>query len=120
MENLFHWLVNLKLKNRSLFTIGQKIGTFQPKCHKIYFFYQHSQPLYNVMRKENKNLEFVQGVNFEFIDWSKNNGSKYLLIFDDSGEEIRNSKAFVDIATAGRHWGLSTIYIKHNFFTTAN
>ena len=39
-----------------------------------------------------------------------------MLIFDDSCEEIRNSKAFVDIATAGRHRGLSTIYIKRNLF----
>ena len=39
-----------------------------------------------------------------------------MLIIDDSCEEICNSRAFVDIATAGRHWGLSTIYIKHNFF----
>ena len=68
------------------------------------------------MQKEIKNLEFVQGVNFEFIDSLKNNGTKYLLIFDDSCEEICNSKAFVDIATAGRHRGLSTIYIKHNLF----
>ena len=29
---------------------------------------------------------------------------------------ICNSKAFVDIATTGRHQGLSTIYIKHNLF----
>ena len=68
------------------------------------------------MQKENENLEFVRGVNFEFIDALKNNGTKYLLIFDDSCEEICNSKAFVDIATAGRHRGLSTIYIKHNLF----
>ena len=68
------------------------------------------------MRREIENLEFVQGVNFEFIDSLKNNGTKYLLIFDDSREEICISKAFVDIATAGRHWGLSTIYIKHNLF----
>ena len=68
------------------------------------------------MQKEIENLEFVQGVNFEFIDSLKNNSTKYLLIFDDSCEEIRNSKALVDIATAGRHRGLSTIYIKHNFF----
>ena len=46
----------------------------------------------------------------------KNNGTKYLLIFDDSCEEICNSKAFVDIATAGRHRGRSKIYIKHNLF----
>ena len=68
------------------------------------------------MQEETENLEFVQGVNFEFIDSLKNNGTKYLLIFDDSCDEIRISKAFVDIATAGTHRGLSTIYIKHNLF----
>ena len=89
-----------------------KNGTFQPKFDKIYFFYQHSQPLYDVMQKEIENLEFVRGVKFEFIDSLKNNDTKYLLIFDDSCEDICNSKAFVDIATAGRHRRLSTIYIK--------
>ena len=93
-----------------------KIGTFQSKFDKIYFFYQHSQPLYDVMQKEIENLEFVQGVNFEFIDSLKNNGTKYLFISDDSCVEICNSKAFVDIATAERRRGLSTIYIKHNLF----
>ena len=39
-----------------------------------------------------------------------------MLIFDDSCEEIYNSEAFVDIATDGRHRGLSTIYNKHNLF----
>ena len=58
----------------------------------------------------------MRGVNFEFIDSLKNNGTKYLWIFDDSCEEICNSKAFVDIAAAGRHRGLSIIYIKHNLF----
>ena len=58
----------------------------------------------------------LQGVNFEFIDSLKNNGTKYLLIFDDSCEKICNSQALVDIATAGRNWGLSAIYIKHNLF----
>ena len=93
-----------------------KIGTFQPKFDKTYFFNQHRQPPYDVMQKENENLEFVRGVSFEFIDSLKNNGTKYLLVIDNSCEEIRNSKAFVDIATAGRHRGLSTIYIKHNLF----
>ena len=93
-----------------------KIGTFQPNIDKIYFFYQHSQPLYGVMQKEIENFEFVEGVNFEYNDSLKNNGTKYLLIFDDSCEEICKSKAFVDIVTSGRHRGLSTIYIKHNLF----
>ena len=68
------------------------------------------------MQKEIENLEFVRGVNFEVIDSLKNTSTKYLLIFDESCEEIYNSKAFVDIATAGRHQGLSTVYIKHNIF----
>ena len=68
------------------------------------------------MQNEIESLEFVRGVNFEFIDSLKNNGTKDLLIFYDSCEEICNSKAFVDITTAGRHWGLSTIHIEHNLF----
>ena len=68
------------------------------------------------MQTEIENLEFVQGVNFEFIDSSKNNGTKNLLIFDDSCEEICNSKAFVDNATSGRHRGLSTFDTKLNLF----
>ena len=33
-----------------------KVGTFQPKFDKIYFFYQHPQRLYDVMQKEIDNL----------------------------------------------------------------
>ena len=72
------------------------------------------------MQKEIKNLEFVRGVNFEFIDSLKNNGTKYLLLFDDSCEKNCNSKAFFDIATAGRHRGLRKIYIKHKLFPQSN
>ena len=93
-----------------------KVGIFQPKFDKTYFSYQEPQPLYNVMQKEIDNLEFVQGVHFEFINSLKINGTKYLLLFDDSCAEICNSKKFVDITTAGRHRGFSTIYIKHNLF----
>ena len=68
------------------------------------------------MQKEIENVEFAQGVNSEFIDSLKNNGTRYSLYFDDSCEKICNWKAFVDIATAGRDRCLSTIYIKHNLF----
>ena len=69
------------------------------------------------MQKEFDFLEsFVQGVNFEFIVSLRNNGAKPMLTFGNSYEENCNSKAFVDIFTAGRHRGLSTIYNKHNLF----
>ena len=40
-----------------------KIGILQPKFDKIYFFHQHSQPLYGVMQKEIESLEFVLWIN---------------------------------------------------------
>ena len=66
------------------------------------------------MQKEIENLVFVQGVNFEFKGSFKNNGTKYLLVFDDSCERNCNSEAFVDITTAGRHRVSSAIYVQHN------
>ena len=37
-------------------------------------------------------------------------------VFEDSCAEICISVEFVEIATAGRHRGFSTIYIKNNLF----
>ena len=96
------------------------IGTFQPQFDKIFYFYQHYQPIYDSMKKSVEHIQFVEGVDFEFINSLKNDGTKYLLIFDDSFDEICSSKAFVKVATAGRHRGLSTIYIKHNLFHQSN
>ena len=62
------------------------IGTFQPDFDKIYYFYQHYQSLYGLMSKNIKNIHFIQGVDFEFIQSLPNNGTKNLLIFDDSCE----------------------------------
>ena len=81
-----------------------------------HFLQQHSQTLYGVLQKKIENLEFIQVVNFEFIDLLQHNGTKYLLIVDNSCEKICNSKALVDIATSGRHRGLSTFYNKHDLF----
>ena len=61
-----------------------KVGTFQPKFDNFCFFNQHPQSFYNVMQKEVDILEFDQGVHFEFINSLKNNGTKYLHVFDDS------------------------------------
>ena len=93
-----------------------KTGKIQPKFDMIYFYYQHPQPLYDVMQKQIDNLEFVQGVHFEFINSLKNNVTKYLTFFDDSCAEICNSKEKADVATASTHCGFSTIYIKNNLF----
>ena len=92
------------------------IETFQSEFEKIYHFYQHYQSLYGLMSRDVKNIEFKEGVDFEFFQKLPNNGTNFRLIFDDSCEEISSSKDFVEIATAGRHKRLSTVYIKHNLF----
>ena len=94
-----------------------KVGTFEPELDNLFSIstLNHSMMLCN-MQKEIDNLEIVQGVHFGFINSLKENGGKYLLIFEHSCAESCNSKAFVDVATAGRHCGLSSIYIKLNLF----
>ena len=92
-----------------------RIGIIEPKFDKSCFFINIIN-LSTMLCKKNENLEFVRGVNFEFFWFVKNNGTKYLFIFDDSCDEVSNSETFVDIVTAGRHRGLSPIYIKHNLF----
>ena len=86
------------------------------KILQMLLFCQHSQTRYDVMQKEIANLQFVQGVDFEFIDSLRNNGRKDLSIFDVSSEETQNSKAFVDIVTASRYRGLSTNYFRQPLF----
>ena len=89
---------------------------FKPPFDRILFFYETFQPLYVTMQKHVKNVEFIQGVDFQLINALPNNGDRYLLVFDDSCEEISKSSEFVKLATAGRHRNLNVIYIKHNLY----
>ena len=68
------------------------------------------------MTNAKNNLKLIQGVDFELKENLRDNGTKYPLKFDDSCEEILKPKQFVQIASAGRHRGLNTIYIEHNLF----
>ena len=104
-----NWKIEAYLQLAKHWNISTKVG-------QNILFHQPAKPIYDVMQKEIENLEFVRGVKLGFFDSLKNNVTKYLLISDDPCEAICNSKAFVDIATAAKHRGLSTSYIKHNFF----
>ena len=91
-------------------------GTFVPLFDKVLYFYQHFQSLYNEMTSQIPNIEFINNVDFEMINSLPNDGCNYLIIFDDSCEEITKNKEFEKLATAGRHRKLSCIYVKHNLF----
>ena len=60
------------------------------------------------MQKQLENLEFEQVVDIEVTDSSRNNVTKYLVVFDDSCVYVCIRKFFVIIATAGRNCMLST------------
>ena len=94
--------------------------TLQAKFDKIYFLYQHSEPPYDVMQKEIENLEFVREVNFEFFDSLQNNGTKYLLLFDNSCEENATQRPLLTLPPLGdiEVWAQSTW--NTTFFTRSN
>ena len=93
-----------------------KNGTFYPMYDKVLYFYQYYQDVYSEMLKEIDNIEFIQNVDFDLIENLPSDGTNYMLIFDDSCEEICKSTHFNKLATAGRHKNLSCIYVKHNLF----
>ena len=93
-----------------------KKGTFVPAFDKIFYFYQYFQKLYAEMQQEIRIIEFISSLDVDFTENFLNDGTNYLLFFDDSCDEISRSKQFEKIAIAGRHRKINCIYIKHNLF----
>ena len=60
---------------------------------------------------QTKKLEFIRRAVFELLENLPNNGTKHLLLFKDSCEEISIFMQFVRIDSAGRHRGTKTIYV---------
>ena len=50
---------------------------------------------------QRKNFKFIHGVDFDLIENLPNHENKYLLIFDDSFEEISNFKQFLKLLLLG-------------------
>ena len=61
-------------------------------------------------------IEFIQGVDFELIANLPADGTKHLLIIDDSLDILSKSQKFNAIAPTGRRRSLNCVYIKHYFF----
>ena len=96
------------------FLVGSILVLSNQHSTKIFTFINNTK-LFIVKCKEKK-LKTVHVVDFDLMKYLPNSGTNCLLIFDDSCEEVSNSKHFVQIATAGRHSCLNTIYIKYILF----
>ena len=99
--------------------------TFYPTFSYIYYCYRHWQPVYEMFEKHIKNIQFVPVVDdFDVVDTAINSiesnrgdsDNKTLLIFDDVAEELLRNEKFSNLATSGRHKGISIIFIKHNLY----
>ena len=111
----YQWSVRPRWENHNFLQQAHKWNNWIRVWQNL-VFYQNFQLLYDVLQKEIENLEFVQGVNFEFVDSLKTNGTKYLLFFDNSCGGICNWRVSLDVATAGKQRRLGTNFIKQNLF----
>ena len=84
-------------KTRLIYSMLASPTTFSPPISKTYYFYKEYQPLFNEM-SEKLGIEFIPCLDFEMIK----NLENYLLVFDDSCEEIYQEKEFVKLAVADR------------------
>ena len=110
-------------------------GIFQPPFYQVFVFYRFWQSVYDQMAAEcsphfifhcisSLITEGVERSSNGIDDWLNKfvenfepvTGQSTLLLFDDSCEEVLESKAFENLATAGRHKKLHVIFIKHNLY----
>ena len=56
--------------------IGRKMERFNQNLTKFSFVHQHSHLLYDGRQKQIDNLEIVEGINFELLDFLKSKGTK--------------------------------------------
>ena len=111
------YLVGPSGSGKTVFIIDMlQMKTFQPRFDRIVYFYKHFQAIYDTMMQSIAGIEFFQGVDFELTEKLPADGTKYLVIFDDSIETLSKSEKFNEIATTGRHQNLNCVYIKHNLF----
>ena len=61
-----------------------QMKTFPPSFDRILNFYKHSQTIYDTLMKSIADIEFFQVVDFGLFEKLPPDGTKFLLIFDDS------------------------------------
>ena len=106
-------------------------GIFQPNYSRILYFYRFWQPMYNkFVASLGNRIKFdnCDAVDFEklindaiqvsvsqlstFLSNEEVEQNKLLVIFDDSSEEILQSRFFVNLCTTSRHQSIHLIFIK--------
>ena len=87
-------------KSHLIFQMLKK-RTFIPAFENFFYFHQYFQKLYAEMQREVRNIEFIGSLDFEFSENLPNDGTNYLLIFDDFCDETSRSEQFEKKAIPG-------------------
>lgn len=93
-----------------------KFKLISPLPNKIIWVYSMNQPLYDTIKKEIPQVEFIHGLDSSVLDRFSPK-SNNLIVLDDLMQELGNSELVANIFTKGsHHLNLSVIYIVQNIF----
>ena len=97
--------------------LKQAKHTLSVPMHRIIWCYSQYQPLYDTLKHEIPQIEFVQGIPDSisedyYLDPKINN----LIVLDDLMTEVKNDTRIADMFSRGRHRNASVILLLQNVF----
>ena len=93
---------------------------FSPSFDKIIHFYKHYQQYYGTIlmdcQSNHVDIEFIQGLEWNFLQKAEAQKKRILLVLDDLFDEAAQSKDFLALVVAGRHRNVHLMVLRHNLF----
>ena len=93
---------------------------FSPSFDKIIYFYKHYQQYYGTIlmdcQSKHVDIEFIQGLEWNFLQKAEAQKKRILLVLDDLLDEAAQSKDFLALVVAGRHRNVHLMVLRHNLF----
>ena len=103
--------------------IGRMIGNqekiFSPSFDKIIYFYKHYQQHDTITKDcelEHVDIEFVHGLEWNYLQKAEAQKKRILLVLDDLLDEAAGSKELLALVFAGRHRNVHLMVLRHNLF----
>ena len=92
---------------------------FSPSFDKIIYVYKHYQQYYGTILMDCQSkyvvIEFIQGLEWNFLQKTEAQKKRILLVLDDLFDEAAQSN-FLALVVAGRHCNVHLMVLRHNLF----
>ena len=93
---------------------------FSPSFDKIIDFYKHYQQYYGSMlmdcQSKHVDIEFIQGLEWNFLQKTEAQKKRILLVLDDLFDEAAQIKDLLALVVAGRHRNVHLMVLRYNLF----